>query len=197
MTAEFIGHRGSGEVRWGCCHDHLSQQRDKPQGEGVYRMANIGLSAFSRFFMRSAPFLSRPRSPEEGGKNLERPDAGRHGEDTERRSHPLDARSGMKAFQRLDERGSHRTRRDRVLLLARRRLPAASEARARQWRERALSFDAARFLQAVRCLSAAKTLSTGFVAFKWLKSIAGKSKDVSAVASLRPRSRLIAVRPGR
>jgi hypothetical protein len=41
---------------------------DKRKGEGVYSMADIGLSAFSLFFMQSESFLSYQRSLEEGRK---------------------------------------------------------------------------------------------------------------------------------
>ena len=41
---------------------------DKRKGEGVYSMADIGLSAFSLFFMQSESFLSYQRSLAEGRK---------------------------------------------------------------------------------------------------------------------------------
>ena len=41
---------------------------DQRKGEGVYSMADIGLSAFSLFFMQSESFLSYQRSLEEGRK---------------------------------------------------------------------------------------------------------------------------------
>ena len=41
---------------------------DKRKSEGVYTMADIGLSAFSLFFMQSESFLSYQRSLEEGRK---------------------------------------------------------------------------------------------------------------------------------
>jgi Transposase DDE domain len=41
---------------------------DKRKGPGVYSMADIGLSAFSLFFMQSESFLSYQRSLEEGRK---------------------------------------------------------------------------------------------------------------------------------
>jgi hypothetical protein len=41
---------------------------DKRKGEGEYTMADIGLSAFSLFFMQSESFLSHQRSLEEGRK---------------------------------------------------------------------------------------------------------------------------------
>ena len=41
---------------------------DKRKGEGVYSMADIGVSAFSLFFMQSESFLSYQRSLEEGRK---------------------------------------------------------------------------------------------------------------------------------
>jgi hypothetical protein len=41
---------------------------DKRKGAGVYSMADIGLSAFSLFFMQSESFLSYQRSLEEGRK---------------------------------------------------------------------------------------------------------------------------------
>lgn len=41
---------------------------DKRKGDGVYSMADIGLSAFSLFFMQSESFLSYQRSLEEGRK---------------------------------------------------------------------------------------------------------------------------------
>src|ERR1022692_1278557 len=41
---------------------------DKRKGGGVYSMADIGLSAFSLFFMQSESFLSYQRSLEEGRK---------------------------------------------------------------------------------------------------------------------------------
>src|SRR5471032_3388419 len=41
---------------------------DKRKSEGVYSMADIGLSAFSLFFMQSESFLSYQRALEEGRK---------------------------------------------------------------------------------------------------------------------------------
>jgi hypothetical protein len=41
---------------------------DKRKEAGVYSMADIGLSAFSLFFMQSESFLSYQRSLEEGRK---------------------------------------------------------------------------------------------------------------------------------
>jgi hypothetical protein len=41
---------------------------DKRKSEGVYSMADIGLSAFSLFFMQSESFLSYQRSLAEGRK---------------------------------------------------------------------------------------------------------------------------------
>ncbi len=41
---------------------------DKRKGEGGYSMADIGLSAFSLFFMQSESFLSYQRSLDEGRK---------------------------------------------------------------------------------------------------------------------------------
>ena len=41
---------------------------DKRKGEGVYTMADIGMSAFSLFFMQSESFLSHQRSLAEGRK---------------------------------------------------------------------------------------------------------------------------------
>lgn len=41
---------------------------DKRKGAGRYSMADIGLSAFSLFFMRSESFLSDQRSLDEGRK---------------------------------------------------------------------------------------------------------------------------------
>lgn len=41
---------------------------DKRKGDGIYSMADIGLSAFSLFFMQSESFLSYQRSLEEGRK---------------------------------------------------------------------------------------------------------------------------------
>ncbi len=41
---------------------------DKRKGEGVYTMSDIGLSAFSLFFMQSESFLSYQRSLYEGRK---------------------------------------------------------------------------------------------------------------------------------
>ena len=41
---------------------------DKRKGEGVYSMADIGLSAFSLFFMQSESFLSYQRSLAQGRK---------------------------------------------------------------------------------------------------------------------------------
>jgi hypothetical protein len=39
---------------------------DKRTGEGIYSMADIGLSAFSLFFMQSDSFLAYQRTLEEG-----------------------------------------------------------------------------------------------------------------------------------
>ena len=49
-------------------HDACSAFPDKRKGEGAYTMADIGLSAFSLFFMQSESFLSHQRSLEEGQK---------------------------------------------------------------------------------------------------------------------------------
>jgi hypothetical protein len=48
--------------------DACSAFPDKRKGEGGYGMADIGLSAFSLFFMQSESFLSHQRSLEEGQK---------------------------------------------------------------------------------------------------------------------------------
>jgi hypothetical protein len=48
--------------------DVCSAFPDKRKGEGVYSMADIGLSAFSLFFMQSESFLSYQRSLGEGRK---------------------------------------------------------------------------------------------------------------------------------
>jgi hypothetical protein len=49
-------------------HDACSAFPDKRKGAGVYTMADIGVSAFSLFFMQSESFLSHQRSLEEGRK---------------------------------------------------------------------------------------------------------------------------------
>jgi hypothetical protein len=49
-------------------HDACLAFPDKRKGEGEYTMADIGLSAFSLFFMQSESFLSYQRSLEEGRK---------------------------------------------------------------------------------------------------------------------------------
>ena len=41
---------------------------DKRKSEGIYSMADIGLSAFSLFFMQSDSFLAFQRTLEEGHK---------------------------------------------------------------------------------------------------------------------------------
>ena len=46
---------------------------DKRKGGGVYSMADIGVSAFSLFFMQSELFLSYQRSLEEGRKTVQSP----------------------------------------------------------------------------------------------------------------------------
>jgi len=48
--------------------DACSAFPDKRKGAGLYSMADIGLSAFSLFFMQSESFLSHQRSLEEGRK---------------------------------------------------------------------------------------------------------------------------------
>jgi hypothetical protein len=49
-------------------HDACAAFPDKRKGAGGYSMADIGLSAFSLFFMQSESFLSYQRSLEEGRK---------------------------------------------------------------------------------------------------------------------------------
>ena len=49
-------------------HDACAAFPDKRKGAGGYSMADIGLSAFSLFFMQSEAFLSHQRSLEEGRK---------------------------------------------------------------------------------------------------------------------------------
>lgn len=49
-------------------HDACAAFPDKRKGPGDYSMADIGLSAFSLFFMQSESFLSYQRSLEEGRK---------------------------------------------------------------------------------------------------------------------------------
>ena len=49
-------------------HDACAAFPDKRKGAGDYSMADIGLSAFSLFFMQSELFLSYQRSLEEGRK---------------------------------------------------------------------------------------------------------------------------------
>jgi hypothetical protein len=51
-----------------CVKDACAAFPDKRKGEGDYSMADIGLSAFSLFFMQSESFLSYQRSLEEGRK---------------------------------------------------------------------------------------------------------------------------------
>jgi hypothetical protein len=49
-------------------HDACAAFPDKRKGAGDYSMADIGLSAFSLFFMQSESFLAYQRSLEEGRK---------------------------------------------------------------------------------------------------------------------------------
>jgi hypothetical protein len=49
-------------------HSLSSEEADKRKGEGVYSMADIGLSALSLFSVQSESFLSYQRSLEEGRK---------------------------------------------------------------------------------------------------------------------------------
>jgi hypothetical protein len=98
---------------------------DKRKGEGVYSMADIGLSAFSLFFMQSESFLSYQRSLEEGRKTsncrtlfgMARIPTDNHIRSMLDQVHPsllqpafdqavaaLRAHGGMKEFQRLDDR---------------------------------------------------------------------------------------------
>src|ERR1019366_3475081 len=49
-------------------HDACAAFPDKRKAAGVYTMADIGLSAFSLFFMQSEAFLSYQRSLYEGRK---------------------------------------------------------------------------------------------------------------------------------
>ena len=53
------------ERRLGDLHDARLAFPDKRKGEGEYTMADIGLAAFSLFFMQSESFLSHQRSLEE------------------------------------------------------------------------------------------------------------------------------------
>jgi hypothetical protein len=104
--------------------DACAAFRDKRKGEGVYSMADIGLSAFSLFFMQSESFLSYQRSLDEGARPpiAIRCSAWRKSQPTNIRSmldpvHPshlqssfdqaiaeLRGNGGMKTFQRLDGR---------------------------------------------------------------------------------------------
>jgi hypothetical protein len=98
---------------------------DKRKGECVYSMADIGLSAFSLFFMQSESFLSYQRSLEEGRKTsncqslfgMERIPTDNHIRSMLDPVHPshlqpafdqavavLRTHGGMKEFQRLDGR---------------------------------------------------------------------------------------------
>ncbi len=98
---------------------------DKRKGAGIYSIADIGLSAFSLFFMQSESFLSYQRSLEEGRKTsncqtlfgMERIPTDNHIRSMLDPVHPshlqpafdqvvttLCAYGGMKEFQRLDKR---------------------------------------------------------------------------------------------
>ena len=98
---------------------------DKRKGEGVYTMADIGLSAFSLFFMQSESFLSYQRSLYEGHKTsnchtlfgMRKIPTDNHIRSMLDPVHPrhlqgsfdqavaiLRGHGGMKAFQRLDGR---------------------------------------------------------------------------------------------
>ncbi|WP_327754358.1 hypothetical protein VVT58_24285 (plasmid) [Sphingobium sp. SJ10-10] len=67
---------------------------DKRKSDAIYSMADIGLSAFSLFFMQFGiiPVLSALAGG--GAQVVELPDAVRDGADPDRQSHPRDARSG-------------------------------------------------------------------------------------------------------
>src|SRR3954454_14814697 len=66
---------------------------DKRVGPGYrYTMADIGLAAFSVFFMQSPSFLGHQRTLAEGHGPIELPDPVRYGGDSERQPHPPDAR---------------------------------------------------------------------------------------------------------
>ena len=98
---------------------------DKRKGEGTYSMADIGLSAFSLFFMQSESFLSYQRSLYEGHKTsncqtlfgMAKIPTDNHIRSMLDPVHPrhlqgsfdqavaiLRGHGGMKAFQRLDGR---------------------------------------------------------------------------------------------
>ncbi len=106
-------------------HDACSAFPDKRKGEGAYTMADIGLSAFSLFFMQSESFLSHQRSLEEGRKTsnchtlfgMTKIPTDNHIRAMLDPVHPkhlqgvfdsavsaLRANGGLKSFQRLDDR---------------------------------------------------------------------------------------------
>jgi hypothetical protein len=68
---------------------------DKRKAGGVYSMADIGLSAFSLFFMQSASFLSYQRSLEEGRKTSNCQTLFGMAKIPTDKSHPLDAGPGL------------------------------------------------------------------------------------------------------
>ena len=110
---------------FGDLKDACSAFPDKRKGEGGYTMLDIGLSAFSLFFMQSESFLSHQRSLEEGQKTsncqtlfgMAKIPTDNHIRSLLDAVHPshlqgvfdsavaaLRDNGGMKAFQRLGER---------------------------------------------------------------------------------------------
>src|SRR3954452_6659492 len=67
---------------------------DKRHGEVTYNMADIGLSAFSLFFLQSESFLAHQRALEAGRKMSNCPKPVRHDGRPDRQSYPRHARPG-------------------------------------------------------------------------------------------------------
>ena len=78
-----------GELRAVCAG--LPDQRKGPRRDGDYTMADIGLSAFSLFFMGSPSFLGASAGAGGGARPVELPDPVRHDGDPLRQLYPPDA----------------------------------------------------------------------------------------------------------
>src|ERR1035441_2117791 len=132
---------------------------DKRKGDdGTYTMTDIGLSAFSLFFMQSESFLSYQRSLEEGRKTSNCHTLFGMAK-IPRQSHPVDARPGSSFASAILVRSSgcgaagegrhervpapwrpraDRPRRNRIFLFVQARLSALPDAQALEWKDRIL-----------------------------------------------------------
>ena len=135
----------------------LPDQRKGPRRDGEYSMADIGLSAFSVFFMGSPSFLGASTGAGGRARPVQLPDPVRHDRHPERQLHPPDARrrlaGGIRSAVLQNDRDRGRARavpaprwppvdragRDRAFLLAQDPLRALLDPPALRRRHRILS----------------------------------------------------------